>query len=165
MKKIFCLSLFILLSSCVANNKYQSFNGDVGYVSERSDRNVYTVTYTGTRSTKTEKINDFALLRCAELTLEKGFKYFVITEATNNRADIANANSVNLGEMLGRGTRIGAPGGNRFNTDVSPSVSSNGRPQSKLEIHMFNDRPDTVAYDAMLIGQALKREYEISNDT
>ncbi len=162
MKNIFVVPLVLMLASCVANNSYQSFNNGVGYKSEETEPNVYTVSYTGTRTTKTEKVNDFALLRCAEITLEKGFSYFVITEATNNRDVAGRGANVNVGSVFSDASKVGLQGGGTFNSSVGPSVSTQPRPVSTLVIHLFHEQPETISYDAYLIDRSLKDEYQIA---
>ncbi len=167
MKRIaLILAAGLILSACNSTGNYQSYQAGVGYASEQNDENVYTVTYTGTRSTKIEKVNDFALLRSAELTLEKGYKYFVIEEATNNRdATVADAGTLHeaLNESNSGNFGPGQGGGFFGGPSSGPSTPNRPRAESTLVIHLFNEQPDTISYDASLIERALKNEYEIAD--
>lgn len=146
MAKAAFLTLFILALSGCNTGQYQSFQSGIGYISEQTEDEVYYVTYTGTRTTKMEKVNDFALLRSAELTLEKGFDYFIITEAINNKKERDQAGAI----------VIDAPAALR-------NSSANDRPQAKSEltIVLYKEKPKEISYEARTIAKALKDEYEI----
>ena len=146
MKHIYLIVITFLISGCVTGN-YQSYSSGVGYQSEQQDGDAYHVTYTGSEKSKIEKVNDFALLRSAELTLEKGFNYFVITEATNNKNMLAN---LAYAEIPGNGLRL-TQAGRRL---------SGPKPKSELTILLFHDKPEGITYDARVIEKALKEEYK-----
>lgn len=157
------LIVALLLTGCVTGD-YQAYNGGVGYISDHQEDNIYQVTYTGTRTTKAEKVNDFVLLRSAELTLEQGFKYFVIAEATNNKNERRSVDA----NALADGSRTNysaAEGGATFGAVGAPSGPIRAMPKSTLVIHMFNDKPESISYDAAIISRALKDEYEIAGDS
>lgn len=48
-----------------------------GYTDERLSDNRYRVTYTGNAATARETVEDFLMLRAAEVTLQSGFSHFV----------------------------------------------------------------------------------------
>ena len=51
--------------------------------------NIFKVTFNGNAYLSMEKARDFALLRSAEITIENGYKYFVVLE-TNSSMKIAS---------------------------------------------------------------------------
>ncbi len=51
---------------------------DTGYLEQRIEENRYRVTFTGNSVTARESVENFMLLRIAELTLKHGFDYFVL---------------------------------------------------------------------------------------
>lgn len=156
---LFFTLLALLLSGCNSGN-YQSYQGGVGYSSIHQNDNIYTVTYTGTKTTKIEKVNDFALLRSAELAIEKGYNYFVITQATNNKGVLG---SNGTGIAADDKTNYSASeGGGSFGASFSPLISNRPKAESKLVIYLFNEKPDTLSYEAKLIERALKQEYEMN---
>lgn len=144
MKKVM-LSLFILAIAGCNTGQYQSFNRGIGYLSEPAEDNSYYVTYTGSAKSKIEKINDFALLRCAELTIEKGYDYFVIIKAENNKTELRRIGSSNIGL-------------NSLDLVVSGSTESPNA-KSELTILLFNEKPEGIVYDANTIALAIKSEY------
>lgn len=84
------LAAALLLSACSGYTPYQRIGNrrDGGYSHSRQSDNTYTVTYQGTEFSKPEQIYDYALLRCAELTVECGYKFFVVN-SNNERSRTA----------------------------------------------------------------------------
>lgn len=153
MKHLYTIFVVLALSGCVTGS-YQPFSSGYGYQSEPKGENTYYVTYTGSGNTGIEKINDFALLRSAELTLEKGFKYFVITEAKNNKEELQI-----IQPSLSSFNDMGGGGG------VSPGTLSGPKAKSELTILLFNEKPDDIHYEAERIVQAMRDEYQIGGQT
>ncbi len=54
--------------------------GDQGYQEQRIEENRYRVTFTGNTATTREAVENFMLLRTAELTLKQGYDYFVLDD-------------------------------------------------------------------------------------
>lgn len=156
MLKRIILSIIVLGIAGCNSGKYQSYNSGVGYVTKPLTNDTYHVTYTGTNSTKIEKVNDFALLRSAELTLEKGYKYFVITEATNNAISVKNSRSASAANLTG--THSGPP-----KQPGSDQSMYSLKAKSELTIELHNEKPEGISYDAYMVERGLKTEYEIVN--
>lgn len=152
--KLFLL-ISLFLAGCTTGN-YQRFNDGVGYQETQLNTNEYNVTYTGTRSTNIKKVNDFVLLRSAEITLENGYKYFMITEAKNNRYEVGSTRSSSTEVAMIENRMPSIPG----------TWAGSNSPQAKSEmiILMYNEKPDGIAYDAKQIETALKNEYQIDDE-
>jgi len=85
-KAIFVICLPIFLVSCATG--YQPLNDSSGYWDEQIEptANRFTIGYDGNKwhsdpVNQKEKIKDLTLLRSAEVALENGFKYFVISDS------------------------------------------------------------------------------------
>jgi hypothetical protein len=85
---------FLALSACATPTPYapQQPGSYTGYTDQRLDQKRYRVTFTGNSVTRRETVEDYLLLRSAEVTLQSGFRYFVFdtrdTEAkTSYRSD------------------------------------------------------------------------------
>jgi len=75
--KLYTLFLFfIFLTNC--STSYQPKGTLGGYSEEKILDNLYRVEFAGNRHSKPEKIQNYLLYRCAELTQEMGFTYFAI---------------------------------------------------------------------------------------
>ena len=55
----------------------QQPGGYTGYTDQRLEQNRYRVTFTGNSVTRRETVEDYLLLRSAEVTLQSGLRYFV----------------------------------------------------------------------------------------
>ncbi|PIQ09205.1 MAG: hypothetical protein COW71_07505 [Ignavibacteriales bacterium CG18_big_fil_WC_8_21_14_2_50_31_20] len=81
MKKLFFLPIVLLLLSGCATS-YEN-----GYSETRIDDNCYRVSFDGNKKTTTTRAMDLALLRASELTLENGYKYFIVVDDKQNTDD------------------------------------------------------------------------------
>jgi len=68
--------LFIFLTNC--STPYQPKGSIGGYSEEKILDNLYRVEFEGNQHSKPEKIQNYLLYRCAELTQEMGYEYFAI---------------------------------------------------------------------------------------
>ena len=96
--KIVVISLFIFLASC--STGYRPLNDSGGYWDERieSTSNKFKIGYGGNKwhsdpVNRKERVIDLALLRSAEVALENGFKYFIISDsaAYTEKTDLLQA--------------------------------------------------------------------------
>ena len=85
-KAIFVICLPIFLVSCATG--YQPLNDSSGYWDERIEpsSNKFTIGYDGNKwhsnpVNQKERVIDLALLRSAEVALENGFKYFIVSDS------------------------------------------------------------------------------------
>ena len=86
MNKLITLLSVILLSSCATSYQSSGFTG--GYVDTQLSETLWKVSVGGNGSTSQSKIGDIALLRASELTIDKGYKYFII--ANRNQDKLTN---------------------------------------------------------------------------
>jgi hypothetical protein len=83
MKKTIGLAIFlVILIGCATTYQRRGFGG--GYSETQLDENIFSIIFRGNGVTGIERASDFTYLRAAELTLEKGFAYFAITDASKN---------------------------------------------------------------------------------
>jgi hypothetical protein len=95
-KRIAAVSAFLALSACVSPTAYQpaDANHQTGYSDERLADNRFRVTFRGNSATVRETVEDYLLLRSAEVTRDAGYAWFGFdtrnTEAkTNYQTDFA----------------------------------------------------------------------------
>jgi hypothetical protein len=65
-----------LLAACATAYQQKGLTG--GFDETQLDRDVFRVTFKGNGYTAPERATDLALLRCAEITLANGHKYFAV---------------------------------------------------------------------------------------
>lgn len=83
MKNIIFLSLLISLSGCATSYQKMGYTG--GYSEMIVGDAVYAVSFSGNGYTREDRVEKLLLRRCAELTLEKGYDYFVIISDSNSQ--------------------------------------------------------------------------------
>jgi hypothetical protein len=68
----------LALSGCAHPDPFQPKDGhNSGYTDERLGANRYRVTYTGNSATGRATVEDYLLLRAAQVTLQSGYRWFV----------------------------------------------------------------------------------------
>lgn len=72
--------LAAFLISCTTGYHPLAFNG--GYEDLKLNNDTYRVSFRGNGYTDQEKVFQYALRRCAELTKKEGYQYFVILDTT-----------------------------------------------------------------------------------
>ena len=77
-KILIVVFLVVFVSGCATPYQKVDFGG--GYSETQLSENAFNVRFQGNGFTSSQRVSDLALLRCAELCLEHGFGFFVITE-------------------------------------------------------------------------------------
>ncbi len=78
MKNFIYLLILLLLTGCATTYSKHSYEG--GYSEMKIQEHLFKVTFEGNMYTSSRQTEDFGLLRCADVTLEKGYNYFIIRE-------------------------------------------------------------------------------------
>jgi len=73
----------VLLMGCATAYQQQGFFGD-GFADRRIDANTFYVEFRGNGATARQTVNIYLLYRCAELTAEAGYDYFVLVGAVSD---------------------------------------------------------------------------------
>ena len=88
MNKLLRIGIFFISMALIGcATSYQPLKSGVGYSDLQLNTTTYKVSYAGSRKISIDTVHDFLLLRCAELTLEKGYKYFIIHESKTSHLD------------------------------------------------------------------------------
>ncbi len=75
------LVIGLTLAACVASTPYESASRTgYGYSDQRIESDRYRVTFRGNAATSRETVENYLLLRSAEITLENGYDYFIVVE-------------------------------------------------------------------------------------
>ncbi len=154
MKKfIIAVTIVLFIQGCATSYQPLDFGG--GYREVQLDENVFKVSFRGNDSTHQERATDFTLLRSAELTLENGFKYFVIVDersATSTQLHTTSATSHTTSDGFG-GFTTNTYGGHTYVTS-KPSVTNT--------IILHKEKPDSVfSYNAEFLYKSMKAKYDI----
>ena len=147
MKRLTILISILVTVSCASS--YQSkdrgwiFTSVDGFNETQLSENVYSVRFKGNSSTDRTRVDDFTFLRCAELTIENGYRYFTVqskTEETDSRI------------YGGVGTYAG---------NVSGTISNYNYPEAQKTIKMFKEKPQEEHFDAVFLRKSITGKYEM----
>lgn len=75
------LLIGFILSGCATGYQKQGWTG--GYNESQLQKDMFRVSFKGNAFVNQEKVEDYLLLRCAEITIDNGFDYFVILDQDN----------------------------------------------------------------------------------
>ena len=78
--------LALLVAGCATPTPYSPADGGFGYTSEQLEDNHYRITFTGNFATPRETVEDYLLYRAAEVTLDTGHDYFIVTDKDLERS-------------------------------------------------------------------------------
>lgn len=149
----------LTLGACASLAPYgpQMGQGGQGYIETPIEANRYRVTYNGVGDPA--RVADYALLRAAELTLERGYDWFEVTQRwTDGRPDPRGGvrPSVSIGAGSGR---YGGYSTSGVGVGIGLNLTGPGATSTTLEVVMGRGtKPDSPhAYDARELARALGR--------
>ena len=156
MKKLILLTIILITTGC--STSYQADGWTGGYTEIQLSENVYKVGFSGNGYTSRTRVENYTLLRCAELTLEKGFQYFVIIDGnTSTSSSTVTTPTTTYGSATVTGNTISGSsttyGGQTYNVVKASGTNT---------IAMFKTKSvDQFAYDANMIYKNLRRKYDL----
>lgn len=156
------LMLFLILTGCAT--PYQKVGLSGGYSDTRLQENVFTVNFRGNGSTSMERSSDFALLRCAELTIENGFKFFAVTDSSQEQKTMLY-NTGSSSSTYGTTNIYGNTAYSNFQTYHPGSVTIPIiKPRSTYTIYCFAEKPEEsiMVFDANYLSQSIRQKYNLN---
>ena len=172
--RLACVCLTLLVAGCATG--YGKKGWRFGYSDQRIDDNTFLVSFQANAATPQPTLQTYVLLRCAEVTAEAGYDYFIIVEAsdTSKSAPIVmpgSSTSYTTGGASGYASTYGnmtygsASGSATTQTTSYPGYVFGVRlPGSTVTIKAFHGKkPDDnpAAYDAReimkYVGPQVKR--------
>jgi hypothetical protein len=160
MRLLTIMFLAVLVAGCATSYQREGFSG--GFQEVQLDENVFRVSFRGNGYTSLERAEEMALLRSAELTLQKGFTHFAILDA-RSREQIESyttpATSTTNATVGGTGRSYSAT-----TTTTGGDTSTYAKPRTTNTIMCFVGRPKIAAlvYDAKFLCRTLGEKFEVS---
>jgi len=162
-KLSFFLCLVFLFSACSTTYKpYSSFTND-GYRETFFAPDIVSVSFLGNSNTSYEDVNDFVMLRSAELALENGYPYFEIIE----KKDLTKQSVQTISGGSSKAVETTTQKGNSKvkTTEVThsgPSTVLHQYPSILLEIKLHQEKPVGVTvYESAFINRTIKAKHDI----
>ena len=159
-KAVTAILALMFLAGCATTYTKKSLLG--GYSDTKIQEDIFKVTFKGNAYTDTERTEDFTLLRCAEITLENGYNYFIV---------LGGGTDVKTGTVYTPPTAqtTGFVSGGVYHGHTSyfgGGVSAYHKPTSACMIKCFKERPEdlnVIVLDATQVRDNIKAKYKIEN--
>ena len=139
LKKCIVVCLALLVVGCATSyQRVSAFTLTGGYYDEELPTGEYKVGFGGNGYTSTTTAMDYTLLRCAELTIEKGKKYFEIVQGGGGRRDDAYWNGYGM--------------------------SYSSKPNAEYIIRLHNvepEKPEGKVFNAMETRELVKKRQQV----
>lgn len=156
--KLLGLIFLAFLTACAT--PYQPHGTSGGFSETQLDQNVFQVTFKGNAYISREQVNDYTLLRSAEVTLENGFSYFVIVDKDQY---VTQSSYTTPSTTYGTATIYG--------NSVYGSATTYGgqtfyysKPTSSNLIVCFSERPEgAFSLDARFLKNQLQSKYKLGD--
>jgi len=149
------------LSGCATAYQAKGFAG--GYSETQLAENIFEVRFRGNGYTSSERAADFALLRCAELTLAAGFSHFVLIDrATEIAQSQYRTPTYTTGSAVATtsGTHTTATG---TATSYGGQTVNIRKPRATNMIACYNGAPEgQAAFNAEFVASSIRRKYRLS---
>ena len=150
--------LALALSACAAPTPYGPLSAGDGYghSDQRIEGNRFRVTFAGNAATPGEAVRDYLLYRAAELTLEKGADYFVITARSMVPEEYGDRDGARFGIGIGGGSGGGLSIGTGISLGVGRGLSGPATASAEIVIHN-GKKPAAMpdAFDARAVRRNL----------
>lgn len=159
MKKLSFLAVVVFIAGCATAYQPYSYFAGGGYKDVQLSENSFKITVEANGYTSKSDAIDLALLRAADLTLEKGFKHFVIVGSADASYG-ANLTTPTTTTMNISGNRYGATGSAQTFGGQTFSVVF---PTPVLTILTFKEKPTIsgMVYDAATTSRSLRKQLNI----
>jgi len=169
--KIVVIFLSIFLASC--STGYRPLNDSGGYWDEKieSTSNKFKIGYDGNKwhsdpVNRKERVIDLALLRSAEVALENGFKYFVISDsaAYTEKTDLLQGSipsNTTASRLQRRNTSVTYQVKASFSTVNYVDIDKDSLTNNVMQSGEFKGYP---LYQADLVIYTVLKKYNMNND-
>lgn len=160
MKDLAIYITILFLAGCATPYQSKSLGG--GYSDTQLAPDVVRINFKGNAYTSDERALDFALLRAAEFTLERGLKYFAIIDEKSS-PKISSITTPGYAQTTGTVNVAGNYGTYSGSTTYIPSTTHfMSKPRTAVLIRCFTDKPENIyTFDAEFIQKSIKQKYDI----
>ncbi len=152
----------VLISGCATTYQSHSYSG--GYSETQLDENVFKVSFRGNGYTNRERVADFTLLRSAELTMQSGYKYFVIVDANSYTSNSTYTTPIKSNTTVSAYGFGNYAHGNARTTTSGGKTYNVSKPSSSNTIVCFKEKPKNgFSYNAKFIFKNITKKYDIDH--
>lgn len=154
MKKILLITAACSFLLCGCATPYQK-GGRYGYRDSQWQENVFSVSFQGNSKCEPQDVQDYTLLRCAELCIQNRYKYFELNQ-TSAGAKIGMYNTGGSAPPYGTMNTIGSTTYGNFNTYDSGEIAAPiHKPNFTATITCYKEKPGQKVFDAKFLGKSI----------
>lgn len=164
MKAIAIAALSLVLVACATSYAPKSFWNDGGFTETEVQPGLFMVRFVGNEFTSSDRTADLAMLRAAELCLNKGMSFMylgdVATQVVQSGFIPGSSRTTASATAYGYGNSVNAYGSSYTTTTPPTALYS---PQTGLTVSCTNEKGNG-AWDAKFLSQSMKTKYKIGSD-
>ncbi len=146
---------------CATNYQSKGFKG--GFQDTQLAPDVYRVSFSGNGFTSADRVQDFALLRAAELTLANNGRYFAVistVDQSRTQTHFTPGSAYTTGTVSSFGNSASYSG---TTTYTAPQVHTYYNPGVGMMIRTFESKPnDVMTFDAAFLAASIRAKYRIN---
>ncbi len=147
MIKFFMLVSVLILAGCATSYQKDGFTG--GYKDMKLGQDLYQVSFKGNGYTKSDRVQKHFLHRCAELTIEQGYDYFVFV---NQEAGVSHQN---LGTNYNGNISQNYFGGYNYSGTVKTTTITTHEQSGVIKLFQDGTQPP-IAYEAQEVLKSME---------
>lgn len=153
----------LVLAACATSYQPMGFTG--GYEETQYAPDVWQVDFRGNGYTSRQRVQDFAMLRAADLTLQSGAKYFVIISAAGY-SSIGSYTTPTTSTTTGNVNFYGNSAyGSSTTTTYGGQTYTYSKAAVQLQIKTFTGKPGpevtAALFDAAFLSNSIRHKYNI----
>ena len=167
MRIVLVLLLCIGLVGCATGYARRGWTG--GYSDMKMQEDIFRVAFSGNAYVGMGRVEDYTLLRSAEVALENGYKYFIIIDEKSATSTGSYTTPVTA-QTSGTGSAYGGSGYAHGSYSGTTTYSGGqtytfSKPSARNTIKCFKEKPElpTMVYDAEQVARNLKNAYNIKD--
>jgi hypothetical protein len=160
LKHLLSLCSIIFITSCAT--PYQPYGITGGYKETPLAPDVVRISVEGNGYTSRDRVQDFALLRAAEIALQSGYPYFVVI---NERNDTSTGSFTTAGSSYTSGSVYGVGNSAYYSgttTYVPGQTITFQFPETGILVKFMKKKSkDALVFDANFLSTTLRQKYKI----
>lgn len=127
------------------------------------DNNVWKVTFEGNGYSKSQRSEELAMLRSAELTLKQNFTHFAFIDSRSMSETRTISTPQNSVSTFNANSFGGSTTGTISTRTYGGGIQSFNVPKTTNTVMMFNGKPElnAVVYDAKFICESIGKKYDV----
>jgi hypothetical protein len=160
--RLLAIALASAIFGCASSYQPSGSSITGGFKETRLGPDVFRVTFSGNGYTPADRVQDFAMLRAAELTLANGAPFFVVmstADRSRTETHVTPGTSHTTGTIADHGSKDKY---SETTTYTPPRTETFNMPGVEMVIRTLQSKPDReLAFDAKFIVISIRAKYDL----